>query len=119
MAFALRLMAIPRVRLGRPEDGPVWMMDNISWLLPPTLTDGAQRRAPPAHRRDDRDYVLVLSAVEVAQWHARDKHRAQEGVYASESWQSILGPMMAELEGVLQSVDCPKFFLAQWYEVES
>jgi len=118
MARDLRLMAVPRLRLGRAEPGPVWMMDQVRWLAPPTLEDGTERRRLSPHL-GAVDYVLTLTSDELVDWHARDRHRATEGSFASERWQAVLRPKLEELDRVLASPDCPRFFLAHWYEWES
>ena len=118
MAHSLRLMALPRLLRGRPEEGPVWMMDPVEWLLPVTLEDNSERRAlSPNHGYSD--FILAITAAELAQWHARDRHRATEGVYSTEVWQKVLGPKVAELERLVSAADCPRFFMAHWYEWES
>lgn len=93
-------------------------MDSIEWLGRPDLFDGTERRELP-WADGYQDYALVLTAQEVREWHAKDRHLSFEGVYSSPAWQVQIRPRVEELERLLSSSHCPNFFVAHWYEWES
>jgi hypothetical protein len=94
------------------------MMDAVEWLTSPKLEDGSERRRLPPEL-GYQDYVLLVTASELRDWHQKDRHRAFEGSYGTPPWQKVIGPKIAELERLLAAPDCPRFFLAHWYEWES
>ena len=113
MATSLRLIAAPRPG----QIGP-WMLDPVEWLgRPAPVSEPAERSLDLDAGYQDR--ALVLSDGELIEWHRRDRHRAFEGVYAQDGWRERLIPKVADLETLLLSPKCPRFFVAHWYEWES
>lgn len=109
MAFTKRLEGPP---------GEAWGLDDPAWLKEPP-PNGPLAWRDVSETPVYTDYGASIRAADLRAWHARDRHRAFEGLYAGEDWRAIMEKKTASLEAALAAAPDDALFTMVNYEWES